>query len=162
MKIFGIAGWSGSGKTTLLRRLIPALRARGLRVATIKHTHHDPSVGDQECRSLALAGASETVVASSLRFALVHELTEEDEPPLAELISRFVGNDLLLIEGYKWAAHPKIEVWDPAQGKTMLAPGEASIVALVADIPVEAVTLPQFQRDDVSGVAAFICQYCGL
>ncbi|MBI3446914.1 MAG: molybdopterin-guanine dinucleotide biosynthesis protein B [Magnetospirillum sp.] len=162
MKIFGIAGWSGSGKTTLLRRLIPALRGRGLTVATIKHTHHDPAVGDQECRALALAGALETVVASSQRFALVHELTLEPEPPLDDLIARFMGNDLLLIEGYKWARHPKLEVWDPAQGKSMLAPDEASIVALAADSPVEAANLPRFHRNDVDGIAAFIFQYCEL
>lgn len=162
MKVFGIAGWSGSGKTTLLRRLIPALRRRGLSVATIKHTHHDPAVGDAECRALAAAGALESVVASTHRFALVHELTDENEPPLAELIGRFQGNDLLLIEGYKWASHPKLEVWDPAQGKSMLAPAEASIVAMAADSPIQAVDLPQFGRDDVDGIAAFICQYCGL
>ncbi|BAE51573.1 molybdopterin-guanine dinucleotide biosynthesis protein B [Paramagnetospirillum magneticum] len=82
MKVFGIAGWSGSGKTTLLIRLIPALVARGVRVATVKHTHHDPAVGDEECRALARAGAVECVVASPRRFALVHEIHLDDaEPP---------------------------------------------------------------------------------
>lgn len=162
MKVFGIAGWSGSGKTTLLRRLIPALRRRGLSVATIKHTHHDPAVGDLDCRALAAAGATETVVASRARFALVHEITDEAEPPLAELLGRFADADLLLIEGYKWAPHPKLEVWDPSQGKSMLAPVENSIVALASDDVVENVGLPRFHRDDVDGIAAFICQYCGL
>jgi molybdopterin-guanine dinucleotide biosynthesis adapter protein len=163
MKIFGIAGWSGSGKTTLLRRLIPALVGRGLTVATIKHTHHDPSVGDGECRALAEAGAMETIVASRRRFALVHEIPPgENEPPLDWLMTRFVGNDLLLIEGYKWAPHPKLEVWNPAQGKSMLAPAEKSIVAMAADQPIPGLALPRFERDDIAGIAVFICRYCGF
>lgn len=163
MKVFGIAGWSGSGKTTLLTRLLPVLVRAGVRVATVKHTHHDPSVGDEECRALARAGAVECVVASPRRFALVHEIhLDETEPPLDWLMGRFAGIDLLLIEGYKWAPHPKLEVWDPSLGKSMLAPGEASIVALASDEPVSAVALPQFHRDDVAGIAAYICQYCQI
>jgi molybdopterin-guanine dinucleotide biosynthesis protein B len=163
MKVFGIAGWSGSGKTTLLTRLIPALVGAGVKVATVKHTHHDPSVGDGECRALARAGAVECVVASSRRFALVHEIhSDEAEPPLEWLMSRFAGNDLLLIEGYKWAPHPKLEVWDPSLGKSMLAPVEPSIVALASDDAVSAVTLPRFHRDDIGGIASYICQYCSI
>lgn len=163
MKMFGIAGWSGSGKTTLLTRLIPALVRAGVKVATVKHTHHDPAVGDEECRALARAGAVECVVASSRRFALVHEIHPgESEPPLDWLMDRFAGIDLLLIEGYKWASHPKLEVWDPALGKSMLAPTETSIVALASDDAVDAVMLPQFHRDDITGIAAYICQYCGV
>lgn len=163
MKVFGIAGWSGSGKTTLLIRLIPALVGRGLKVATVKHTHHDPAVGDDECRAMASAGAAECIVASPRRFALVHEIPAgQEEPPLDWLISRFAGNDLLLIEGYKWAPHPKLEVWDPAQGKSMLAPSERTIVALATDQPVSDMVLPRFDRNDVSGICDFICQYCNL
>jgi len=163
MKVFGIAGWSGSGKTTLLTRLIPALVQAGVTVATVKHTHHDPAVGDEECRALARAGAVECVVASPRRFALVHEIHPgESEPPLDWLMDRFAGIDLLLIEGYKWAPHPKLEVWDPALGKSMLAPAETSIVALASDEAVDAVTLPQFHRDDIGGISAYICQYCGV
>jgi molybdopterin-guanine dinucleotide biosynthesis protein B len=163
MKVFGIAGWSGSGKTTLLVRLIPALVGAGIRVATVKHTHHDPAVGDEECRALARAGAMECVVASPHRFALIHEIHPgEAEPPLDWLMERFAGIDLLLIEGYKWASHPKLEVWNPSLGKSMLAPGEKSIVALASDEPVDAVSLPRFHRDDVDGIAAYICQYCQI
>jgi molybdopterin-guanine dinucleotide biosynthesis protein B len=163
MKVFGIAGWSGSGKTTLLIRLIPALTRAGIKVATIKHTHHDPAVGDEECRALARAGATECVVASPSRFALVHEIHhDEAEPPLDGLMGRFAGIDLLLIEGYKWAPHPKLEVWDPLQGKSMLASSEKSIVALVSDNPVADVPLPRFHRDDIEGIAAFIRKYCRI
>lgn len=163
MKIFGIAGWSGSGKTTLLTRLIPALVGRGVRVATVKHTHHDPAVGDEECRALARAGAVECVVASSRRFALVHEIhLDEPEPPLDQLVGRFEGIDLLLVEGFKWAPHPKLEVWDPALGKSMLAPMEKSIVAVASERPVPDVQLPGFHRNDIDGIAKFVCQFCDI
>ena len=122
MKVFGIAGWSGSGKTTLLMRLIPALTRLGIEVATIKHTHHNPAVGDDESRALAEAGASEILLASPRRFALIHELGDQPEPPLEHLIAHCRGVDLLLIEGFKWSPHPKLEVWDPTLGKPMLAP----------------------------------------
>ena len=160
MKVFGIAGWSGSGKTTLLMRLIPALARLGIEVATIKHTHHDPAVGDTESR--AQAGASEILMASPRRFALIHELKDQPEPPLSQLTACLRGVDLLLIEGFKWSPHPKLEIWDPALGKPMLAPGEPSVVALAADLPVPASPLPRFSRDDADGIADFIAGYCHL
>lgn len=159
MKVFGIAGWSGSGKTTLLVRLIPALVARGIAVATVKHTHHDPAVGEGECRALADAGAVETLVASPSRFALVHELRDGPEPALDDLITRFQGVDLLLIEGFKWAGHAKLEVFDPGLGKSLLAGGEANVVALASDGAVADVALPRFQRSDVAGIAGFIVEW---
>ncbi|CAA7625343.1 Molybdopterin-guanine dinucleotide biosynthesis protein [Candidatus Terasakiella magnetica] len=162
MKIFGIAGWSGSGKTTLLTRLIPALVRRGLSVATVKHTHHNPAVGDAESRALAAAGATEMMMASPRRFALIHELGDEPEPGLPDLVSRFHGIDLLLIEGFKWAPHPKLEVWDPDLGKSLLAREEGSIAALVTDAEVGGVTLPRFARDDIQGITDFICKFCNL
>lgn len=162
MNVFGIAGWSGSGKTTLLVRLIPALTHLGLRVATVKHTHHNPAVGDAETRALAEAGASETLVASSRRFALINEFHGEPEPPLEALIQRFHGIDLLLVEGFKWAPHPKLEVWDPDLGKSLLAATEGSVVALASDGPVPQVALPRFIRDDVDGIARFIAGHCGF
>ncbi|RAU21359.1 molybdopterin-guanine dinucleotide biosynthesis protein B [Paramagnetospirillum kuznetsovii] len=162
MKIFGIAGWSGSGKTTLLVRLIPALNRLGIEVATVKHTHHNPAVGDDDCRALAAAGAVETLVASRRRFALINEFHGRAEPPLDELVTRFKGIDLLLIEGFKWAPHPKLEVWDAGLGKPLLAATEASIVAVVSDLPVAEVPLPRFLRDDVEGVAQFIIRKCGF
>ena len=162
MKVFGIAGWSGSGKTTLLVRLIPALNRLGIEVATVKHTHHDPAVGNDESRALALAGATETLLASPRRFALIHELGDQPEPPLEHLIQRCRCVDLLLIEGFKWSPHPKLEVWDPALGKPRLAPTEPSVVALAADLPVPAPLLPWFSRNDADGIAAFVAAYCQL
>ncbi|TAN63695.1 MAG: molybdopterin-guanine dinucleotide biosynthesis protein B [Magnetospirillum sp.] len=162
MKVFGIAGWSGSGKTTLLVRLIPALTRLGIEVATIKHTHHNPAIGDDESRALAAAGALETLVASPRRFALIHELGDRTEPPLDQLLAGCRGVDLLLIEGFKWSPHPKLEVWDPALGKSMLAPTEPSVVALATDRPVADIALPRFGRDDADAIAAFIAAYCDL
>lgn len=162
MKIFGIAGWSGSGKTTLLVRLIPALTRLGIEVATIKHTHHNPAIGNDDSRALATAGATETLLASPRRFALIHELQGRPEPPLDQLIECCRGVDLVLIEGFKWSPHPKLEVWDPALGKSMLAPTEPSVVALAADIPVSETSIPCFTRDNVEGIATFVAKYCGL
>ncbi|MDO8608006.1 MAG: molybdopterin-guanine dinucleotide biosynthesis protein B [Phaeospirillum sp.] len=162
MKVFGIAGWSGSGKTTLLVRLIPALTRLGIRVATIKHTHHNPAVGDADSRALAAAGATEILMASPRRFALIHELDDRPEPLLDELIGHCVDADLVLIEGFKWSPHPKLEVWDPELGKSMLALTEPSVVALAADRPVADLDLPHFCRDDADGIAMFIAAYCRL
>ena len=162
MKIFGIAGWSGSGKTTLLTRLIPALAQAGIVAATVKHTHHNPSVGDAETRALALAGACEVLVASPRRFALIHELDREVEPSLDELVEKISGVDLVLVEGFKWAPHFKLEVWDPSLGKPLLAPTEPSVVGLASDEPVAGVDLPRFGRDDARGIAAFIMARCGM
>src|SRR3954452_18962426 len=112
MKIIGIAGWSGAGKTTLLTRVIPCLTARGLRVSTIKHAHHDFDVDQpgKDSHTHRLAGATEVLVSSSRRFALMHELRGEDEPALAALLCRLSPVDLVVIEGFKREAHPKLEV----------------------------------------------------
>lgn len=162
MKLFGIAGWSGSGKTTLVVRLIPHLVARGLRVATLKHTHHDPLVGDDETCALAAAGAVETVVAAPSRLALIHHLAGAPEPALDDLAARFTPCDLLLVEGFKFGRHPKLEVWSPDSGKALLAAGDPSVVALACDGPPPVAGRPVFRRDDAVGIAAFILEYCHL
>lgn len=156
MKIFGIAGWSGSGKTTLMIRLVPALVRLGIEVATIKHTHHNPAVGDDDSRALFAAGATEVLAASPQRFALMHELVDQDEPTL-EAMAELVGDvDLLLVEGFKFAGHDKLEVWDPALGKSLLAPDQPSVVAIATDAVVESHGRPLFRRDDVDAIAHFI------
>lgn len=155
MKIFGIAGWSGSGKTTLLVRLIPALVRRGVQVATVKHTHHHPSIGDDESRALFAAGATEVMAASPSRFSLIHQFPGENDPCLDELAG-LVAGDLLLVEGFKFEGHPKLEVWDPALGKPMLAPEQPTVVALATDAAVENLGRPVFRRDDVEAIADFI------
>jgi molybdopterin-guanine dinucleotide biosynthesis protein B len=156
MKTFGIAGWSGSGKTTLLIRLVPALVRRGVEVATIKHTHHNPAIGTDEGRALTDAGAVEVVTASPERFALIHELAGGTEPALADVAGQVRGIDLLLVEGFKYGSHPKLEVWDPALGKPMLVPEQETVVAIATDAPCDAHGRPVFARDDVEAIADFI------
>src|SRR6202040_2047888 len=110
MRIFGLAGWSGSGKTTLMTLLIPELVSRGITVSTLKHAHHSfdvdqPGKDSWEHRQ---AGAREVLVASSTRWALMHELRDEAEPSLAALLARMCPVDLVLVEGFKRDRHPKI------------------------------------------------------
>src|SRR5207237_4241433 len=110
MRVIGIAGWSGAGKTTLLAKLIPRLVDRGLAVSTLKHAHHEFDVDQpgKDSHTHRMAGATEVLVASSRRFALMHELRGQAEPPLAALLSKLAPVDLVLIEGYKSEPHPKL------------------------------------------------------
>src|SRR4051794_6041765 len=119
MRVIGLAGWSGSGKTTLVVRLIPALRAMGLRVASLKHAHHEfdvdqPGKDSYEHRA---AGAEEVLVSSARRWALMHELRGAAELTLTELLGRMTPVDLVIVEGYKRDRHPKLEVFRPSVGK---------------------------------------------
>ena len=163
-KRFGIAGWSGSGKTTLVRRLVPELIGRGLAVSTVKHAHHDfdvdrPGKDSYEHRA---AGAKEVMVASSIRWALMHEGRGETEPSLAELVERMAPVDLILIEGFKSERYEKLEVHRPSLGKTLLCTGDSDVVALASDAPIDGTELPVFDLDDVVAIAEFIIRHCGL
>lgn len=162
MKIFGIAGWSGSGKTTLLTRLLPHLVGRGLRVAVLKHTHHQPALGDDDLRAQAEAGATECLVASPRRFALLHRHGEgEDEPSLEALTGRFAGIDLLLVEGFKRSTHPRLMLLAPDEAMPEpTAEGVVAFVSASADSPIA--DRPVFSRDDVAGIAEFILRSCML
>jgi len=134
MHILGLTGWSGSGKTTLLTALIPRFIARGLTVSTIKHAHHgfDLDQPGKDSWRHRLAGASEVLVASSVRWALMHEVVGE-EPGLPELLQRLAPVDLVIVEGFKANPHPKIEVFRDALGKPPLWPGRPDIVAVACD-----------------------------
>ena len=157
MRVFGLAGWSGSGKTTLLTKLIPELVARGITVSTIKHAHHEFDI-DKPGKDSWLhrqAGASEVMVASSRRFALMHELREAPEPSLDELVARMAPVDLLLVEGFKAHAHPKLEVHRPSVGKPFLYPDDPHIVAVASDEPIT-VPLPVLPLADAVRIADFI------
>src|SRR5690349_7986036 len=124
MRIIGLAGWSGSGKTTLLIKVIPRLVARGLKVSTLKHAHHgfDVDQPGKDSHSHRIAGASEVLVSSSVRWALVHELRGAPEPTLAILLQKLSAVDLVLVEGYKRERHPKLEIYRAALGKPPLYP----------------------------------------
>ncbi len=164
MKTFGVVGWSGSGKTTLVVKLLPELIGRGLRVSTMKHTHHNfdidrPGKDSYEHRR---AGAGEVLVASSARWALLHEIRANPEPDMDELIGRMTPCDLVLIEGFKRHCHPKIEVYRAANGKSLLCREDPTVLAVVSDEPLPDVPVPVLDLNDVSAVADFIVDHCGL
>ena len=157
MKVIGLAGWSGAGKTTLLTRLIPHFNAQGLRVSVIKHAHHqfDVDVPGKDSWRHREAGATEVLVSSSQRWALMHELRGAGEPRLPELLAKMSRVDLVVIEGFKREPHRKIEVYRAANEKPLLFPDDPDVVGIAADIPVET-TLPAAHLDDIEAVAAMM------
>ncbi len=155
MKLIGLAGWSGAGKTTLLTRVIPHLVTRGLKVSTIKHAHHsfDVDVPGKDSHRHREAGATEVLVSSGKRFALMHELRDETEWPLADLLRKMSPVDLLIIEGFKRDHHPKIEVHRAENGKPFLFPDDANIVAVASDTQPNT-KLPLIHIDEIERIAA--------
>jgi molybdopterin-guanine dinucleotide biosynthesis protein B len=163
MKVFGFTGWSGSGKTTLIERMIPSFVASGLRVSLIKHAHHGFDIdrpGKDSWRHRE-AGAGEVLLASDERWALMHELRGEPEPTIGQLLSRLSPCDLVLVEGYKRAALPIIEVHRPALGKPLIHPGEPSIVAVATDAAIDT-RLPVLDLGRPDEVAAFVIEHLEL
>jgi molybdopterin-guanine dinucleotide biosynthesis protein B len=136
-RVLGIVGWSGSGKTTLLVKLIPLLVARGLRIATLKHAHHafDVDTPGKDSYEHRKAGAGEVIISSARRWVQMHELGDEPEATLAQLLSRVSPCDLVLVEGFKSEAHPKLEVWRPVVGKPALYPQDPRVLAVASDAP---------------------------
>ena len=165
MKIFGLAGWSGSGKTTLMSRLLPALTGEGLRVSTMKHAHHtfDVDKPGKDSYVHREAGATEVLVTSARRWALMHENREAPEPSMDDLIRHMTPVDLLLVEGFKAHAHDKLEIHRPAVGKPLLADDDPRVVAVATDDPdALRVAIPVLDLNDVPGIARFIIQHCRL
>lgn len=161
MKVLGLAGWSGSGKTTLLVGLIPLLRRRGLTVSTVKHAHHrfDVDTPGKDSWRHREAGASEVMVASANRFALMHELRGAREPALDELLARMSPVDLVLVEGFKSEGHDKIEVHRAANGKPPLFPDDPAIIAVATDAPLDTGTLPRLDLNDPEAIAEFAVRF---
>jgi molybdopterin-guanine dinucleotide biosynthesis protein B len=157
MKVFGFAGWSGSGKTTLIEQLIPRFVKRGLRVSLIKHAHHtfDVDQPGKDSYRHRHAGASEILVTSSRRWVLMHELRGAHEPPFEEQVKRMSPCNLLLVEGFKFAPIPKLEVWRAETGEPLLHPNDPHIVAVASDAKVET-KVPLLDLNDVDGIASFI------
>jgi molybdopterin-guanine dinucleotide biosynthesis protein B len=155
MRIIGLAGWSGAGKTTLLTRLIPHLIGRGLKISTIKHAHHafDVDKPGKDSWLHRQAGATEVLVASGARFALMHELRGAPEPELPDLLWRMQPVDLLIVEGFKRFGHPKIEVHRAGNGKPHLFPDDSAIAALATDSPPADCPLPLAHLDDIAAIA---------
>ena len=163
MKTFGFAGWSGSGKTTLIEKLIPRFVARGLRVALIKHAHHSFDVdhpGKDSYRHRH-AGATEVLVTSSRRWVLMHELRGTQEPHFEEQVKHLSPCDLLIVEGFKHAPIPKLEVWRAVTGEGLLHPQDSHVVAVASDTRVET-KLPLLELNDDAGIADFIVKHLKL
>jgi molybdopterin-guanine dinucleotide biosynthesis protein MobB len=163
--ILGFVAYSGTGKTTLLEQLIPELRTRGLRIALIKHAHHDFDIDipGKDSYRLRKAGATQVMVASARRWALVNEHdTQRKEPQLDELLQHLDPThfDLLLVEGFKHEDYPKIELWRSELAKPLLHPDDKNIIALACDLaPALKAALPQLDLNNVAGIAEFVIEW---
>lgn len=163
--MLGFVAFSGTGKTTLLEKLIPQLHQRGLRVALIKHAHHDFDIDipGKDSYRLRQAGASQVMVASSRRWALINENDRDTgEPRLGDLLQHLDAEhfDLLLVEGFKHEKYPKIELWRQLLGKPLLYPEDKNIIALASDQPPQQETsLPRLDIDDVTAIADFVVDW---
>jgi molybdopterin-guanine dinucleotide biosynthesis adapter protein len=163
--VIGIVGWKKSGKTTLVVRLIEEFARRGLKVASVKHAHHNFQIDDKETDSARhrRAGAAQVAVVSAKRWALIGELGDEPEPGLAEVIGWLGPCDLVIVEGYKSAAIPKIEARrHAAMSQETLADGDPNVKAIAADHRADGRGLPVFSLDDIAGIADFIARAIGL
>lgn len=161
MRLIGFAGWSGAGKTTLLARLIPALVARGLAVSTIKHAHHNFDIDKpgKDSHTHRLAGASEVLVASANRWALMHELRGAPEAELPGLVAHLSEVDIVLVEGFKRDHHPKIEIHRAEVGKPFLHPEDPCIVAIASDAALPEASLPVLDLNDIEAIADAVERY---
>jgi molybdopterin-guanine dinucleotide biosynthesis adapter protein len=158
MRVIGIAGWSGAGKTTLVTAIIPRLIARGARVSTIKHAHHSFDVDQpgKDSYTHRLAGASEVLVSSANRWALVHELRGAAEPSLDSLLAKLAPVDLVLVEGFKHASHPKLEIFRAILGKPPLHPDDPYVVAVASDVVFAAARVPVVALDDTDAIVDLV------
>ena len=163
MRVLGFAGWSGSGKTTLIEKLIPRFTKRGLKVSLIKHAHHtfDVDQPGKDSYRHRHAGASEVLVTSSRRWVLMHELRGAHEPSFEEQVKHFSPCDLLIVEGFKHAPIPKLEVWRAETGEGLLHPQDPHIVAVASDVKVDT-KLPLLDLNDDAGIAEFIAKHLKL
>lgn len=162
--LFCISGYKNVGKTTLTERLVHEITSRGLVVSTIKHAHHRVDI-DQDGRDSYRhreAGAREVALVSGARWALMHELRGEPEPPLSDILSRLSPCDLVLVEGYKQDSHPKIEVRRSGVDRPPLADGDESVVAIACDHDIPGTQLPVFHLDDITEMADFVLDHVGL
>jgi molybdopterin-guanine dinucleotide biosynthesis protein B len=165
LRIFGITGWKNSGKTTLAEKLVAELVRRGWRVSTVKHAHHDFDIDKEGADSFRhrQAGATEVAVVSGRRWALMHELRDEEEPSLTAILGRMAPADLVIVEGYKREGHKKIETRRrEARSQDRLSIGDPNIVAVAADGPQPGETLPVFDLGDVAAMADFVERSLGL
>ena len=163
MKVLGIVGWSGSGKTTLIEAVLPSLRARGLTVSTVKHTHRgfDMDRPGKDTYRHREAGAHEVLVASSQRWALLHEVVGQ-EPLLPELLARMEPVDVVLVEGFKNHPFPKLEVHRPVLRKPPLWLTQPDVAAVAADAPLQTCDRTLLPLNDPAAIVAWLIQFLVL
>ena len=163
MKVFGFAGWSGSGKTTLIEKLIPRFTGTGLRVSLIKHAHHtfDVDQPGKDSYRHRHAGACEVLVTSSRRWVLMHELRGAIEPDFHDQLKRLSSCDIVIVEGFKHAPIPKLEVWRRETGEPLIHPNDPHIVAVASDTKVDT-KLPLLDLNDDAAIASFIMAHLRL
>lgn len=163
MRLYGIVGWKNAGKTGLMERLVAEICGRGFSVSTVKHAHHvfDVDQPGKDSYRHRTAGATEVLLASRKRFALMHELRAEDEPELEALLAKLAPVDLVLIEGYKRDAHPKVEAFRAETKNPLIASGDPTVKAIASDTPLE-MDRPVFDLDDTVAIADFILSEVGL
>lgn len=163
--VIGFAAYSGTGKTTLLKQLLPRLKRRGLRVGVIKHAHHqfDIDYPGKDSFEIRAAGAQQVLIGSAKRWALITERPEGNDPSLAEMLAQLTpgGLDLIIVEGFRDEAFPKIELHRPALKRPLLSTHDASIIAIATDAPLAApVALPVLDLNDAEAIENFVIAYC--
>ena len=163
MRIYGIVGFKNAGKTGLMERLVTNITGRGFNVSTLKHAHHNFDIDHpgKDSHRHRVAGAHQVLLASRARWALMTELRDSDEPPLADLLTRLDPVDLVLVEGYKRDKHPKIEAYRAETGHPVLAHNDPTVRALATDTEID-VACPVFDLDDTAAIADFILAEVGL
>jgi molybdopterin-guanine dinucleotide biosynthesis protein B len=161
MRIIGLAGWSGSGKTTLITKLIPRLLARGLCVSTLKHAHHgfDLDKPGKDSFVHRVAGATEVIISSAKRWAILHELREEPEWDMAALVAKMSPVDLVLVEGFKRDPFPKIEIHRSANGKPLLHLEDPHIIAVACDSLLPDVKIPVVDLNNIDAIADLLLKH---
>ena len=165
MRVFGVTGWKNNGKTTLVVGLLAELRRRGFTVSTIKHAHHafDVDQPGKDSYRHREAGAGEVLIASAGRWALMHELGDQEEPGLEELLSKLAPVDLVIVEGFKREPHPKLEVHRAeAASRSLIAREDPSVRMIASDKPLDGLHIPVVGLDDISAITDFILSETGL
>lgn len=163
-RVIGIVGWKNNGKTTLVERLVRAFCQRGLRVSTVKHAHHSVDIDQpgKDSHRHREAGAAEVVLATARRWALIHELRDEPEPPLEAILARMAPVDLVIVEGFKRSPHPKIEVHRRERGTPLFALEDPSVIAVASDEPLPDLAVPVLGLDDIEAIAQLVIERTGI
>ena len=163
MRVYGVVGWKNAGKTGLMERLVAEITGRGFTVSTVKHAHHtfDVDHPGKDSHRHRVAGASQVLLSSRNRTALMTELRGAEEPTLETLLAQLAPVDLVLVEGYKRDRHPKIEAQRAATGQPLIAPGDPTIRAVASDAA-PALDRPVYHLDDTAAIADFILREVGL